>query len=123
MHYTGVYLLQNGVGIQNNTCISTHNNGSSSPHQLACVSDRVPCCDGSPQHGRWHDEHGLPVDSNIFHINRTDEGHINLTVFRVPDEIVGYGGKICCTVDDFTGVFHTACINLGLYKINLLICI
>ena len=112
---TGVYLILNGMNVQNNSCISAHDIGTAPPHQLACITDRVPCCSGPPPHGDWYNEQAQPVDSSMYHINRTDEGEINL--FRLSqDVIVSAGGRVCCRVDDFTGVFHTAfaCVNLGL---------
>ena len=110
--FVGVYLSLNGAaGIQNNTCTSINNVGTSLPHQLACVTDRMSCCQDQPQLGYWHSPTlGNQLDT-LFHENRTSEGEINL--FRSPESSVPYSGLLCCTAADFSDNFYTLCVNIG----------
>ena len=110
--FVGVYLSLNGVaGIQNNTCTSINNVGTSPPHQLACVTDRMPCCQGQPNLGYWHSPTlGNQLDT-VFHENRTNDGQINL--FRSSESTISYNGLLCCTATDLNNDYHTLCVNLG----------
>ena len=115
LHYTsvitfaGVYLsLGRAIGIQNNTCASISDVGSSPPHQLACVTDRKPCC---LSQGQWYYPNGSQIGHiSSFYVERTDEGSVNL--FRLSNVLEAYG-EFCCRIADATDVNHTLCIDLG----------
>ena len=100
-----------GSGLQNNTCASLRDVGSSPPRQLACITDRIPCCQTQ---GQWYYPNGSQVGHNSgqssFYVERTNWGNINL--FR-PNNVLEPYGEFCCRIADATDVVHTLCINLG----------
>ena len=117
--HTGVYLsLGDVTGIVNNTCVPTTDVGSSIPHQLVCITDRMPCCLDQPwDEGQWYYPNGTEVEHNSrssnlapYHMNRTDNGRINL--FRFNDSVLNPNGKFCCKATDRIGVLRTLCVDL-----------
>ena len=118
MIFLGVYLSLGGtVGWQNNTCASTSDIGSSPTNQLACVTDKVPCC---LTQGQWYYPNGSQVrhsseslDQTPFYVERTNEGSI--TLLRLSDAMEPYG-EFCCRIADAADVTHTLCIDLGEFQ-------
>ena len=114
-HHAGVYLSMGGVVGLQNTCASISDIGFSQPHQLACVTDRNPCCQNQ---GQWNYPNGSQVrqrsesdiHQNSFYVEGTNNGSINL--FR-PSNILEPRGEFCCKIADAADVNHTLCINLG----------
>ena len=114
LHNTaGVYLSLGGtVGLQNNSCVSISDINSSTPHQLlACVTDKVPCCQTQ---GQWYYPNGSQVRHNFggnpFYMERTNKGSVNL--FRRNNASEPYG-EFCCRIADAADVSHTLCIDFG----------
>ena len=111
----GVYLSQNGNIIQNNSDIFITQIGTSSGNPLVCTSDRMPCCQATPQYGEWKlsDESLIKHISegpNTFHRNRDKSGNVNL--FRVNNAVTSPTGRFCCEVEDATGTNQTLCIRI-----------
>ena len=112
------------VELQNDTCVSLGDIGTSPPHQLACITDRMPCC-STPQHGHWYYPNGteITLKSESFgltsvYVNWTDNGSVNL--FRVGDIYdLHPTGSYCCRIADSTITIHTLCVNLGWYNVML----
>ena len=115
--HVGVYLSLGGA-IENNTCASIGDIGSSIPNQLACVTDKMPCCQTE---GQWYYPNGSQVrhssGRNRFYVERTNEGSANL--LRHNNVLEPYG-EFCCKIADAADVNHTLCIDLGefIYRIQ-----
>ena len=104
--------LGSGIGIQDNTCASISDIGSSQPNQLACITDRKPCC---LSQGQWYYPNGSQIGINsaqnsLFYMERTNEGSVNL--FR-PSNVLEPHGEFCCKIADAMDADHTLCIDLG----------
>ena len=115
MKYTGVYLSLGGtVGLENNTCIPIMDIGTTSPQQLVCTSDKMPCCQ-DPPHGEWKFPNGSQVKhlvegATAFHSNRDNNGNVNL--YRVSSDVRS-GGRFCCEIPDSYDTYHTLCVDIG----------
>ena len=117
IHHLGTYLsLGETVGLQNNTCISNNEIGSSSPRQLVCVTDRMPCCLAQSQQGQWHfpngSQVGLMSGPTGFYMKRTVKGSVNL--LYVGDNVTqSASGQFCCRIGDAVDVVQTLCVHVG----------
>ena len=93
--------------------------GTSSPQQLVCTSDRMPCCQDPPQYGEWYFPDGSQVkhitegSPTTFHRNRDNNGNVNL--YRVNSDVMSPIGSFCCEIEDATVTNQTLCINISKY--------
>lgn len=89
--------------------------GTSSQHQLAvvCTTDRMPCCQDEPQHGKWQFRNGTQIteESTTFRTNRDNNGNVNL--YRVSSDVMSPTGIFCCEIGDANGTNQILCINVG----------
>ena len=116
--YVGVYLSQNGRFIEPDSNILITDIGTSSPQQLVCTSDKMPCCQADPQYGEWY----FPDESQVihtserpapttFHRDRDNNGNVNL--YRVSSDVMSPTGRFCCEIEDATATNQTVCVNIG----------
>ena len=115
-----MYLSHNKSILINNSNIAINNIQTSfSPshsHLLVeCTSDRMPCCQNSPQYGEWYFPNGSQVKHRqegavAFHRSRDDAGNVYL--LRTNHTVLSPSGKFCCEVEDATGRNQTLCINI-----------
>lgn len=99
--------------------------GTSLPNQLACVSDRKPCCQDEPQYGGWYYPNRSRVTHiserptpTAFHSDRNNRGEINL--YRTSTDTYFPVGQFCCEMMDAENTNHTLCITVGeFWSINL----
>lgn len=118
-YYIGVYLSLNNKPVQpDDGVIFITDIGTSSPNQLVCTSDRIPCCQ---DHGGWY----FPNKSEVmnisnkptptaFHTDRNGNGEVNL--YRVNSDVVSPTGYFCCKTIDATDSNHTLCVYLCKYN-------
>ena len=107
---TGVYLNHNGIFLANNSAVYISDIGETPNTRLQCITDRMPCCETSPNDaGEWFFLGNGGMDPNTpttFYRNRGDDGTVNLN--RVSGA-TSPTGKYCCVVQDATGVMQWAC--------------
>ena len=116
--YAGVYLSLNGAVRSNNSVIGISEIGNSIDNRLQCITDRMPCCQASPNAlsaGNWFfpgDGGGVPsLGSNgatMFGRTRGNDGTVNL--YRVSNDVMMPTGQYCCVVPDATGMDQWACV-------------
>ena len=113
----GVYLFHQGRVINSNNSIFITDIGTSSPQQLVCTSDRMPCCHYPSLHGEWYFPDGSQVkyvysapNPKTFHRNRDNNGNVNL--FRVSSDVMFPTGRFCCEIEDATNTDQALCVNV-----------
>ena len=82
---------------------------------LVCTTDRMPCCQASPQYGEWYFPNGSQIKHKqegavAFHRSRDNDGNVHL--FRTHHTIRSPTGRFCCEVEDATGTNQTLCVNI-----------
>ena len=117
LYIIGVNLFHNGMNIvTNHSAILITDIGTSLPHQLVCTTDKIPCCQDSPQYGEWYFPDQTQVmehseESVTFYRNRDNNGNVNL--FRVDNNVMSPTGRFCCVVEDASDTNQTHCIDIG----------
>ena len=115
----GVYLsFYDGIILESNSSILITDIGTSSPQQLVCTSDRMPCCLDQPQYGEWYFPDGSQVVSIsemtaplTFYRDRDNNG--NVILYRVSSDVTSPTGSFCCEIEDATDTNQTLYVNLS----------